>query len=494
MTESPAMRVAPVSAALPAEHTENAEAADVHQDESPVRATSLDALRGLFILLMTFGFTIPNGLFPDWMYHRQYPSSRGGELTDIAGLAWRDLTFATFLFTLAAAIPVTMTVLLDRGGTPVTVVRAALRRGSLLFIFALIIGHANPYWTGEYSDRGFLTAIAGYLICFLVFTRLPKTWSPAVRATVPAVGWVSAAALFALSETLFGKAFDLARRDDVIAILAFAATAGILLWLATRSHPMARLAILGGVLAFRLASRVPGWAQDVRAFSPVPWLFDWSFLDILLVVIPGTLAGDAIVDFMKSRTTPNSWSRARLLGIAAIALAVEPVLVFGLFDRFVVETFAAILVLVIAGAVLLRDPRSSSERLIFRLLAMAACWLMLGLLLEPLDGGIRKIPATVSYFFTVTGNAVCLLTALAILLDVLRIGRRLAQPLVLVGQNAMMAYMLVPMVIIPVLQFANLYVHRSATATASLLRSALLIIAVALISGFFSKRRIFWRT
>src|SRR5687768_13075619 len=39
------------------------------------RAYGVDAYRGFFLLLMTFAMTIPlrEGLFPQWMYHMQYP-------------------------------------------------------------------------------------------------------------------------------------------------------------------------------------------------------------------------------------------------------------------------------------------------------------------------------------------------------------------------------------------------------------------------------------
>src|SRR5688500_16702022 len=54
----------------------------------PRRAHSLDALRGLFLILMTLGFTIHGSYFPDWMYHRQFPPP--GNLVDVPGIAWRD--------------------------------------------------------------------------------------------------------------------------------------------------------------------------------------------------------------------------------------------------------------------------------------------------------------------------------------------------------------------------------------------------------------------
>lgn len=465
-------------------------------EREPVRALSLDALRGLFILLMSLGFTIPNGVFPDWMYHRQYPSSGGGEYTPIAGLAWRDVTFAVFLFSLAAAIPVTMTARMDRGADWKSVLFTAFRRGFLLFVFALIIGHSNPYWTNDYTTRGNLTAIAGYLLCFLVFTRPRKEWNKALARGMQIIGWLGVIALFSLSPMLFGQQFSPGRRDDVIAILTFSAFTGIVIWLTTREHPLARLAILACVVALRLAAReAGGWAYWMGEQSPLPWFFHWSFLDVLLVVIPGTLAGDLLVDWMKSgRDARPSWSRTRLAGIAILALLVEPLLVVGLYNRWVFATTVGFVVLCAIGAIALRRPKTSTELFLARLLASAAFWVFLGLLLEPLGGGIKKVPGTMSYYFAMAGNAMFLLAAFAIFFDILLTGRRVIRPIVEVGQNAMMAYMLLPMFVIPILGLASLYAHGATDPVTALVRSALLLFVLTVSTGFASRRKLFWRT
>jgi len=41
---------------------------------------------------MNVGFAMPIAVFPDWMYHRQFPSSNDLKFTEIAGLTWRDMT------------------------------------------------------------------------------------------------------------------------------------------------------------------------------------------------------------------------------------------------------------------------------------------------------------------------------------------------------------------------------------------------------------------
>ena len=58
-------------------------------DAGPARrATAIDALRGLFLLSMTLGFTIRPEIFPTWMYHRQFPPpGHGFRLTWLTYLA-----------------------------------------------------------------------------------------------------------------------------------------------------------------------------------------------------------------------------------------------------------------------------------------------------------------------------------------------------------------------------------------------------------------------
>src|SRR6478735_56046 len=80
----------------------------------PKRASALDALRGLFLASMTFGFTISNNHLPLWMYHRQFPPP-GDTPVNVAGISWRDLTYVAFLFTMSAALPITLSRRIDKG-------------------------------------------------------------------------------------------------------------------------------------------------------------------------------------------------------------------------------------------------------------------------------------------------------------------------------------------------------------------------------------------
>jgi predicted acyltransferase len=183
------------------------------------RALGLDAFRGALLLAMTFAMTIPFGAFPTWMYHMQNPPPTG-DYAAIAGLTWRDMMFPGFLFTMSAAIPITNSLRLAKGMPYPAIIITAVKRTGLLMVFAWIIGHVNPYWTEDYTRRGNLIAIAGFLLCWPIFTRKLASWNDQKYRMVRRIGWIAVAAALFAGPLLYGKQFSLERRDGIIASLA----------------------------------------------------------------------------------------------------------------------------------------------------------------------------------------------------------------------------------------------------------------------------------
>ncbi len=462
------------------------------------RALSLDALRGFFLLEMTLGFTIWEKTFPAWMYHRQFPPPTH-ELLEIAGLTWRDLAYPAFLFTMAAALPLTLGLRIERGARARGLLLGALERGLLLFFFALLIGHSSGYWIGEYTQTSQLLSLLGFALMFPLFTRRRGDWDPRLFAGLQRLGWVAAAAFLAFTPGLYGRTFSLARRDDIIAQLAFASVAGSLLWYATRRDLLARLAVLAGVVALSLAALAEGWVQTLWWGSPAPWLFEVSSLKLLAVVIPGTIAGDLLVAWRKApeeAPPPEArWSGARLRLLACLGIAFTPLLVVGLTQRRVVETTLLAMGLCAGGLALVRRPASAAERAARGLYLWSAFWLVLGLTLEPFEGGIKKVPGTLSYYFALSGNTGMLLVALIAGLDLRAKPPRWARLLIDVGQNPMLCYVTFTLLLNPAL---DLIPPLGALLTGSpaelLLRSLLSVALVAVLVQQLTRRRIFWRT
>jgi predicted acyltransferase len=463
----------------------------------PRRAFSLDALRGLFLLAMTVGFTIRGDFFPLWMYHRQFPPP-DYSLVPVAGLGWRDITYVAFLFTMAAALPLTLSRLIARGEQDVGIIFKAVKRYGLLLIFALLIGHSNTYFTG-YTQATRALGILGFVIMALVFTRRREDWNPSVFRAINVTGWVMAIAFLALSPVVYGQAFSFTRIDDVIAGLAFAALAGSVVWYLTRDNLVARLLVLGAAVALYLGARDPGWVQQLWYSSPIPWALSASRLSLLCIVIPGTIAGDVILRWTRAGTSTDEsrqagWGTPRTLGLVMLSLAFIPLVLIGLYNRASLPTTQIAAGLVAGGMFLTWRPASQVETMLQTLFRWGAVWLLLGLFLEPFEGGIKKVPETLSYFFTATGLTVMLLVALTATVDALG-GRKLVQPLIDIGHNPMLCYVLFTVLLNSVFEMIEPMrgLLRGSPAEA-LARTGLETLLVVAIVVFMTRRRIFWRT
>src|SRR3954471_5731061 len=79
--------------------------------------------------------------------------------------------------------------------------------------------------------------------------------------------------------------------------------------------------------------------------------------------------------------------------------------------------------------------------------------MLIGLFLEPFDGGIRKVPDNLSYYFTITGTTSMLLVALAGIVDGLKRPRWVAT-LVDVGHNPLLCYVLFTVLLNPLFELA----------------------------------------
>ena len=431
---------ATVIAPEPASPTQSV--AEVAPQPRGERALGLDAFRGALLLAMTFAMTIPFGAFPDWMYHMQNPPP-SGDYAAIAGLTWRDLMFPGFLFTMSAAIPITNSLRIAKGMPYPAVIFTALKRWGLLMVFALIIGHVNPYWTEDYTRRGNFMAIAGFLLCWPIFTRKVASWNEKAYRTVRMIGWVAVAALLFAGPLIYGKQFSLERHDGIIASLAFCSLLAVCIWLATRTRPLIRLGIIAVIAGAHIAATSPGWVQNLWGATPAQWLYQSWYLELMIIVLAGTIAGDQLLLWMKPRAVTDAafnWPTARLVPIAALCASFTPIAVVGLFNRNVEMTAGIIIPLALAGAFLFIKPLTDRDRTLARLYMWGAFWIALGLVLEPAEGGIKKVPQTLSYLTLTAGLSTTLLIVALIMTDVFRSTRRVMRLIVDVGQNPLLAY------------------------------------------------------
>jgi predicted acyltransferase len=483
-----------VFSASPATAISSAPAASVAPAE---RVLGLDAFRGLLLLAMNFTFTIPPwGPFAKWMYHTQVPPSPTRAYVGVAGLTWQDLLFPMFVFTMAAALPIAMGGRLARGKPYPEIIWTSIRRAFLLLVFALVIGHVNPYWTQDYTKRGNALAIVGLLVSFAVFVNPPPTWKPAVVRMLKSAGWAGVLALLFLVPLLYGQQFNAERRDFIMAALAFCTVAGTLVWLFTRARLTARLIVFGVVAAGRMiAPLVPAFGAVWNA-SPLPWFYQSWYLDLLLLVIPGTIAGDLVVRWMrrsKDEEASAGWSSARLITLAMLGLSTIVTLCVGLYERrYPLQT--TIVVVVTASAMLwtARGARTERDRILARLVAWSSVWLVVGMLVEPLEGGIKKDPLTLGFLLLMAGLSIAALASLLIIADVIFAGKRL-RALALIGQNALFAYVLYMLGGEHLLWLTGIGDAFTGSWQAATVRSVVLTGLVGAAVWFATRRRLIWR-
>jgi predicted acyltransferase len=497
-TRAPAAIWRPIDEDVPVPGTGQSPAPpELAAPDSSRRAFSLDALRGFFLLTMTMGFTIGTAkYYPEWMFHRQEPWG-APEPVDVAGISWRDLAYASFLFTMAAALPLTMSRRIQKGELEVGIVMAAVRRWGMLLIYAILIGHSNTYFTG-YTQTGRVLALVGFAVMAMVFTRRRADWDERKFTLVNRAGWILAIAFLVLSPLAYGKTFSFDRNDDVIVGLAFASFVGIVAWYFTRENLTARLGILAAAVALYLGAKGGGWVAGWWWDSPLPWLFSPQRLVLLAVVIPGTIMGDVILRWMREPADAidggRTWTGLRLGGLTVLSIAFTPLVTIGMYNRWVGLTTLLCVALIIGGAFLTHAPGNATERMLRSLFVWASAWLMIGLFLEPFENGIRKVPDTLSYFFTITGTTSMLLLGLTALVDGLR-RRQWVSVLVDLGHNPLMLYVMYTVLINSVLELIPPLrgVLRGSLGEA-MVRSLLSVGLVVLIVRYMSRKRIYWRT
>lgn len=484
------------------------------------RAYALDALRGIAILMMVLSSLEP-GTLPSFMHHAQVPPPKFIFDPNLPGVTWVDMVFPFFLFSLGAAIPFALGKRIGKGAGWPVVLKSAVLRALLLGLFAIYIEHIRIWSMVGPGYRNIAIGFAGFLIPFAVLTRLPSSWKPGVRTAVKAAGWVAAIALLRLTvyKDAYATGFSINRSDCIIMIMADVALYTTIVYYLTRNNLLMRLGSLGILMASKLGHTVPGWVSSFYANFPIPYVDGWKFVGApglailhtinqfyafgtchyLFITIFGTIIGDMILEWMNQREDSDSlitWPKSRFATLACVLFATDVVSLCLLKGRFVWQLVVLLIPLVFATMKLSSNPGSSIERLISNAYKWAAFLLAAGMLFEPYEGGIKKDPATMSYFMISAGLAICTLLALTILIDVF--GKKKAVSLLIDnGQNPMIAYTAGGnfICLIAVMVGLDKFVTKHVTQPwLGFIYAVLLTLMVALTVSFCTRRKIFWRT
>jgi predicted acyltransferase len=468
------------------------------------RAEGLDALRGLAILAMLLSGQLPFGshALPAWMYHAQLPPPQHVFRGDLPGITWVDLVFPFFLFSLGAAIPLALARRIERGDSHWKVIAFILGRGFFLAFFAIYVQAIRPHVISKHPTTATqFIAIVAFGLLFAIFTRLPQIWPCCVNWSIRLVGWAGAIALLMLLRYPGDAGFSPSRNDIIIVVLANMAVFGSFCWWMTRNNILLRLGILAVLFAIRLShlpTATPGWVHDLWEWSPAKWIYQFYYCQYLFIVVPGTIVGDMLLNWMKRdlRVQKANWSPARLAGIVVIMIAFVFLLLVGLKTRWLGLTTTTTFGLCGLGAWQMRRPGDDTEELFQTLFYWAIYWLVLGMFFEPYEGGIKKDHATVSYYFVTLGLAICVLIAFMILVDVLK-ERRCAAFLIDNGKNPMIAYAGINNLILPLLAITSIdtmLTKMPISPWMGLAKGLFITLLVGIVVSFCTRRKIMWRS
>lgn len=464
------------------------------------RATSLDALRGYAILTMVLSATVVGGILPAWMYHAQTPPPTHAFNPDLPGLTWVDLVFPFFLFSMGAAFPFSVGKRIERGEPLWRLSWDALKRGLQLTFFAIFIQHFYPYMLSSPQDlRAWLWAIGCFIVLFPMFMRLPLNL-PAWGHTAIKWGAYAVAVVMLLTVQRVGESnFSLYTSNIIILLLANMALFGTLLYLFTRHNPWMRVGALAVLAALMLSAKEESsWCAVLAAFTPVDWMYRFDYLMYLFIVIPGSFAGELLLEWMQGvNKAENQRPSARVAhGVWVGGLAIVVINLVCLYNRWCVACLILSIVVWALMGLLFRKPECATSILWKKLWILGGFLLLLGLCVEPFQGGIKKDPATFSYFFVTSGLACMALMVLHVWCDHFHL-RRSTSFLVMSGQNPMIAYVAGDLLVMPLLGMlgiTSLFGVFYANAWMGLLQGILLTSLSLLVTIFFTKKKWFWRT
>jgi hypothetical protein len=460
--------------------------------EVSARFLSLDALRGLAVLLMILSGSIAfGGVLPSWMYHAQVPPPLHQFNPNLPGITWVDWVFPFFLFSMGAAIPIALGLKLKEKSI-FSVILQTVKRYFLLVFFAIFIFHSRA-WVMNSSPTYLenILSIGCFVLLFFVFSS--TNFESAKFSITRKIIGLALAILFLANYKFDGLPFNVYKSDIIIIVLANMALFGALIWVFTRNHPWARVGILPFVMAIFLSAKMSeGWTSSLFNWSPITWAYTFYYLKYLFIIIPGTFAGEWLI------TSKNKWiSRKPALQILYIPLLC--LLLIGLNTLFLFSR-ALVLNLVISGLLAtllyLAALKYALPKGFMNLLKTGLFLLFLGLFFESYEGGIKKDPSTYSYYFVCTGMAFLMLLSLMII-EVNGYLKSVFLFLGKVGQNPMIAYTAGNLFLLPFLRLVDLELvlnQLNQTAFGGLMRGVFFTSVVALITIFFTNKRIFWKT
>ncbi|WPO78302.1 DUF5009 domain-containing protein [Flavobacterium sp. KACC 22761] len=468
------------------------------------RALSIDALRGFAIIAMILSGQMILTYLPAWMAHAQVPPNSSFN-PNIYGITWVDLVFPFFLFSMGAAFPFSLGSKLESGANKWVLCRDSFFRGLQLVFFAIFFEHMRPFVISNPATIvSSIISLGSFILMFFMFStetlpfikasKNPELNSSIIKLAAFAIGF---ALLLAIN--FQGKEnhdFDLYYSDIILIVLANMAFLASVIYIFTFKKPVYRLLVLPFIMAVFLASTNDGWVKQLYDFTPFAWAYKFYYLKYFFIVIPGTLAGEYIKEWTVAPQNEVRENDNKAIVISLVSLSIIISNVYFLFVRELEMNLVVALGLLILNYFILKSNTSEFGVFWKKLFSAGAYCLVLGLFLEAYEGGIRKDTSTYSYYFVTSGLAFFAILFFSVVCDYFKCIRA-TKFLVLTGQNPMIAYVATSMVVMPILTIltiTNYFDVFNENAFTGFLRGFILTVLAVLITTFFSRKKIFWRT
>ena len=453
------------------------------------RIITIDILRGITIFAMILCANI--GYYSDlpaWMFHAQTPPPTYAFNPDVPGITWVDLVFPFFLFTMGAAFPLAMRKRLENGASRWSVTGSLFRRWLTLTIFAIVLG--NAYMIGTSTRPDFVKGIFNVVLWGVMFMSLVRLKDEKKCRLVNNAGMFLLIVMAVLGVDYLGLKLSRWSSDIIIMILANVAIFGGLLWMFTKDSIRLRWLVLMFIIALKALSsyapQVLGW---VPSMGSIGWFFSWGFLQYLIIALAGSIVGDKLLEHSRSGETV-SIDRYHIAA-GAVALVAMLVQLWGLFTRHILADFiiSAALGLVFVALTFKR------RNIVSWLGYFGFAFMLVGIIFDPIDGGITKDHCNLSYMLTTTGmTALTGAFVLALELKWQIKGRGLSG----CGQNPMLAYGVTTFVTGPILAMIGIGPWLDAISAGSpfwgVVRGLVYTLLMVAITCFFTKKKLFWRS
>jgi len=425
------------------------------------RITALDTLRGLSIFGMILSGLLPWTGLPDWMYHCQVPPPKHIFNPNLPGITWVDLVFPFFMFSMGAAIPLALSRRLEKGESLWKIIIHILWRGALMVALAIYIDNSSPWALFNDPPKWiWLRSLVGFSCILMILARWPNytQWKSYQKYLVRIIGIIGVIALMLTVHKGDGGGFSKDASDIIIRLLAFGYVGGCLVWLFSRNNTMLRIASLGIILALHINSYAGG---KVITFldtycTKVSWIAGPGWVQVLMMVLPGTIIGDYLLEWSRrpKDTEGSGLSLIKSLPLLVFLLAIVVSSLIYFKIRFVEAGLVTVIGLCILVYLYLKESSTPLMKLLQVFFQWATFYIIIGFLLDPFEGGIKKDEANPSYYFAAVGLAITMLIFFFILMEGLK-KDKWVRFLQIVGSNPMLAYMMGSGIVLPLYFMAS---------------------------------------